>query len=223
MNSVERDSSCDLSPKSNSAPADRKPNGYVLLVLLVFSTLLLISLSAALPSLTTQAKREREEELIFRGRQYERAIALFHRQFNRHPTSVKELLRSDRMRFLRRTYEDPMTRDGQWRFIYADASGQILDSSSGSSKGTTAIGENRAAEDRESSRAMSFFSSQKRPVTSSKSTGVAATGRFLVGVASTSSKNSIKVWRGKTRYDEWEFLTNAGDLSESLPAVQAPD
>jgi type II secretory pathway pseudopilin PulG len=99
-----------------------------LLIVMMLATVLLISLSAALPNIYTAGMREREEELIFRGNEYARAIVLFRRQFRRYPTSVKELLQTSGIRFLRREYADPMSRRGKWRFIHADANGTILDS-----------------------------------------------------------------------------------------------
>src|SRR5487761_1746940 len=67
-------------------------NAYAFLVVMIMVTVLLISLTAALPSVYQEGQREREEELIFRGEQYARAIYLFHTALGRYPTSVKELL-----------------------------------------------------------------------------------------------------------------------------------
>ncbi len=103
--------------------------GYAFLILLMTLTILLISLTVALPNVYTEAQREREEELIFRGNQYARAILLYHNQFNRYPVSVDDLIkRTNGFRFLARAYRDPMTRDGQWRFVHVNAAGAVLDS-----------------------------------------------------------------------------------------------
>lgn len=111
-----------------SSRKDGSEAGYILLIVMMMATLLLISLAAALPSIYVEGQREKEKELIFRGEQYARAIMLFHEQFKRYPTSVKELLHTNNLSFLRKDYPDPMTRSGQWRFIHATASGVILDS-----------------------------------------------------------------------------------------------
>jgi type II secretory pathway pseudopilin PulG len=100
----------------------------VLAIVMLAATLLLVALSAALPSVYQEGQREREEELIFRGTQYARAIALFHKQFNRYPVSIKELLQTNDMRFLRQQYRDPMDPKGKWRFIHVNAAGVLLDS-----------------------------------------------------------------------------------------------
>ena len=91
---------------SSSPPAGRQrtssESGYILLIVMMMATLLLISLAAAVPSIYVEGQRQKEKELIFRGEQYARAIMLFHQQFKRYPTSVKELLHTNRMSFLRK-------------------------------------------------------------------------------------------------------------------------
>ena len=100
----------------------------VLVIVMMIATLLLIGMAAMLPSVYQEGQREREAELIFRGTQYGRAVALFHKQFNRYPVSTKELLQTNGMRFLRKEYRDPMDPKGKWRFIHVNAAGVLLDS-----------------------------------------------------------------------------------------------
>lgn len=100
----------------------------VLIVIMVVATLLLIALTATLPSVYQEGQREKEKELIFRGYQYARAVAMFHKQFNRFPTSTKELLETNGVRFLRQEYRDPMDPKGKWRFIHVNAAGVLIDS-----------------------------------------------------------------------------------------------
>lgn len=95
---------------------------------MIMVAVLLVSLTAALPSLYQAGQREREAEAIFTGDQYARAIYLFYRKFGRYPTSVKDLLNTDDIRFLRKPYRDPLSRDGRWRFIHAVAGGVLIDS-----------------------------------------------------------------------------------------------
>lgn len=102
--------------------------GYILLIMMMMATLLLISLAAAVPSIYVEGKREKEKELIFRGEQYARAIELFHMKFHRYPASIKELLHTDNLSFLRQRFRDPMVKNGKWRYIYATANGVILNS-----------------------------------------------------------------------------------------------
>src|SRR5713226_1688469 len=110
------------SPSKSRSPqhgARARAHGYALLIMMMMVSLLLVSLTVAIPSIYVEGQREREEELIFRGNEYARAIGLFRRRFNRFPSSVDELLKkTNGIRFLRRPYRDPMTRSGKWRFIH---------------------------------------------------------------------------------------------------------
>jgi len=91
--------------------------------------LLMISLTAALPNIYTEGQREREEELIFRGNEYARAIGLYHARFNRYPMKIEDLVNATNgIRFLRHAYTDPMTKGGKWRYIHANAFGVVVDS-----------------------------------------------------------------------------------------------
>jgi type II secretory pathway pseudopilin PulG len=199
---------------ASSHAAGERSRGYALLIVMMIATLFLISLTVALPNVYRQGQREREEELIFRGTEYARAIMLFQRQFRRYPTSVKELLETNRIRFLRHQYRDPMTRKGNWRFIYADANGVVLNSKTIAPPkrpkplgGTDFMGSSTKEDESKqqgseegSGTSSSFFSNEVK-------------GGFIVGVASTSRKRSIRIWNGKTRYDEWEFLGLPGNTA----------
>lgn len=195
--------------------------GYALLVVMIMATVLLISLTAALPSIYTAGQREREEELIFRGNEYARAIALFRRQFGRFPVSVDELLKTSGIRFLRRAYRDPMSRSGTWRFIHADPNGILIDSRK---QGPFA---QRTAEKPQGS---SLGSTQETPHASALlEQGKETRGAFIAGVASSSGRESIRVWHGSTRYDEWEFLGTSfeqagagGTIPGQLPSLGQP-
>jgi type II secretory pathway pseudopilin PulG len=105
-----------------------RSEGYAFVVLMVACTVMLIALAAALPSVYHESRREKEEELIFRGNEYSHAIYLFQRQFQRYPKSVDELIRTNNLRFLRHAYKDPMTPSGKWRFIHVGPGGALVDS-----------------------------------------------------------------------------------------------
>src|ERR1035441_9416637 len=121
-----RKSNCRLPSSQRSRRGGSE--GMVLIIVMMVATLLLIALTATLPSIYQEGQREREAELIFRGTQYGRAVALFHKQFGRYPTSTKELLQTNGMRFLRQEYRDPLDPKGKWRFIHVNAAGVLLDS-----------------------------------------------------------------------------------------------
>lgn len=92
-----------------------KNKGYTLIILMVAVAVISIGLLVAIPVWKTQLQREREEELIFRGKQYVEAIRLFQIKFpGRFPKTLEELLEE---KCIRKLYEDPMTEDGEWNII----------------------------------------------------------------------------------------------------------
>ena len=94
------------SPNSNRGCGQER--GYVLLTLIFFVAVLAISLTAILPSVIHEAKRDREEELVHRGAQYERAILLYFKKNGHYPAKVEDLENTNEIRYLRRRYKDPM-------------------------------------------------------------------------------------------------------------------
>src|SRR5579872_4287521 len=121
-----RKSSCPL--PSSDGRRGKNSDGMVLIIVMMVAVLLLVGLAAVLPSVYQEGQRDREQELIFRGTQYGKAVALFHKQFGRYPTGVKELLQTNGIRFLRQEYRDPMDPKGKWRFIHVNAAGVLIDS-----------------------------------------------------------------------------------------------
>lgn len=75
-----------------------------------------IALAAALPVWSHQIRREKEEELIFRGLQYAEAIRVFQVQFNRLPVRLEELIEVE-PRCLRQLWLNPMSDDGSWGLL----------------------------------------------------------------------------------------------------------
>jgi len=115
-------------PRERSSVQDRQPLGFALIVMMIAVTILTIGLLMVLPSIAQEARREHEEELLFRGNQYARAIYLFQQRYNRYPNSVKELIHTDNLSFLRKAWPDPMTPGGKWRFIHVSGQGALIDS-----------------------------------------------------------------------------------------------
>jgi hypothetical protein len=155
------------------------------------ATLLLISLAAAAPSIYVEGQREKEKELIFRGEQYAMAIIRFHQQFKRYPTSVKELLHTNNMSFLRQAFPDPMTRGGKWRFIHATGTGVILDSKILGPPGKSQnkpLGSNSGKSDSQSGSAQTQ-TSQPGAQNSSEHGGFSTGGFSLPGLGQNSGQN----------------------------------
>ena len=79
---------------------------------------------------STQVKREKEEELLFRLGEIRRGILRYRTDHNRPPKELKDLL-EDRSqlqtkRYLRRIYPDPMTGKPDWDLkLIADRAGVV--------------------------------------------------------------------------------------------------
>jgi type II secretory pathway pseudopilin PulG len=201
-----------------------RESGYVLIGVLVLVTLMMIALAAVAPAIGTQIKRDREDELVRRGKQYTRAIQLYYRKFGRFPASIEQLENTNNIRFLRRKYIDPITGKDEWRLIRfgqakpkqlpawqkGSAGGGITNASAMSSTGTGVSGTGGAAGASGSGSSNPGQGSSigvsaadiSKPLSGSSSIGSGG----IVGVSSTSEKKGLKEIDGKTKYNEWEFV-----------------
>jgi type II secretory pathway pseudopilin PulG len=218
--------------RSNSRQRDPE-SGYTLLIaLLLVATILLITAAAA-PNIFTEGRRERDEEMIWRGQQYTRAIGLYYKKYGHYPHTVDDLVKSDtQIRFLRKAYKDPMnSEDGSWRFIYLGPGGVLINSvmyvniaqvgaggAFASGTGTGTGGGATGSPGATNSTDTTFGATPGTP----PGTATGATdsgddsqseqnqsdviGGNLVGVGSKVKKPSIKVYNGGTTYYQWEFI-----------------
>ncbi len=91
--------------------------GYVLLTIMMFATMLIISLAAVAPRVAQEIRRDREEEMIHRGSQYARAVRRYYKKFGRFPGKIEDLENTNNIRFLRQRYTDPI--DGkEFKLVY---------------------------------------------------------------------------------------------------------
>ncbi|ACO33922.1 MULTISPECIES: hypothetical protein [Acidobacterium] len=106
---------------SQSAHKPRLPNdpeaGIVLLAAIFLTFLLLLSLAIAAPRLARSMQRDKEQETVERGRQYEQAIRLYYIKFGHYPTKISELVSTNNLRFLRQKYKDPLTGKDDWKLV----------------------------------------------------------------------------------------------------------
>jgi hypothetical protein len=109
----------------------RSEHGYALLVVIFLMTLLLISTTVIAPNILTEGRREKEKDMIWRGKQYARGVKLYYRKMGRFPSNLDDLTKPKlgSLRFMRQAYKDPMNKDdGSWRFIYVGPGGQLIGS-----------------------------------------------------------------------------------------------
>jgi type II secretory pathway pseudopilin PulG len=186
----------------------RGQHGYAMVVLLVGMSVAAILMSAAMPVWHQSIQREKEAELIFRGNQYVRAIGLFQRRSGPGvlPPNLDVLVSNH---FLRKKYKDPIT--GQDFDLLspvqqaAPAGGQPGGAQPGSAqpggaqRGGAPTGRGAAPLTPATTGAVVSAGAQ-----------AAAGGRGAVagimGVASKSKDASIRIYNGRTHYNEWQFL-----------------
>lgn len=153
--------------------------GYAMAALLVSIAVMGVLMSVAMPAYRHLAIREKEAELVFRGEQYARAIALYRaKNGNQFPPSVDVLVQG---KYLRKKYKDPMSPDGEFRTIL--------------------VGNQAAAQNPQQGRG------NQPPQGRGGQLGAFA-GGGVMGVASKSTETSIRIYKGQTRYDLWPFTFN---------------
>lgn len=158
--------------------------------LLIAMSVMAVWMGALLPHWTTLATREKEQELIFRGNQYARAIGLFQRKFaNTAPPTIDILVEQ---RFLRKKYKDPIT-GSDFQPIYANQQAQVIGSPSGAGR----PGEQGSAN----------LGTPARQTLQSGTNSTGATGAGgIIGVTSKSTDTSFRLYNGRSKYNEWAFV-----------------
>ena len=192
--------------------------GYAMAALLVSIGVLMLLMSVAMPVWRTQAQREKEAELIFRGEQYARAVNHYTRKLGpgNFPPTIDILVQQ---RFLRKKYKDPMTEDGEFDIITSaggvpgQGSGTQAPPggrgrSTGPSTGLSAppIGARPSpagigqAGISPGQTGVSPFAGQGSPFSGGQTAG------GIMGVRSKSKESSLRIYNGGTHYNEWQFI-----------------
>ena len=168
--------------------------GYAMVALLVGMSVMAVLMSALLPVWSHMATREKEDELIFRGKQYVRAIGLWQRKYaNTAPPTIDVLVEQ---RFLRKKYKDPITND-DFQPLYANQRQQGISAPTGAQR-----------PGQQASTTLSTPAQQtqtQQPGAGTAGGGAVAPGG-IIGVTSKSSDASIKLYNGRDRYNEWAFV-----------------
>src|ERR1700690_3902593 len=105
-------------------------SGYAFLFVLGLILLMIAVSLTALQMGATIRRRRIEQETIWRGNQYARAIRLYYHKTGHYPQTFDDLVKGmPDLHFLRQAYKNPTNSgDGSWRFIYVNAAGQIIGS-----------------------------------------------------------------------------------------------
>ena len=184
--------------------------------LLVGLSVMAVLMGVALPVWNKQAQREREEEYLFRAHEYARGILKFQRKAGPGtlPPTLDLLVEQ---RFVRRKYKDPLT--GQdFQPVYQTAApiggsggaaggfGSTPPGGTGGAGGTTPTGGFGGG-----------TSTQQTGGTSTTGQTAAMPGAPVIGVVSKSKSTSIKIWNGRTRYDQWAVTYQDVRPGKGLP------
>ena len=95
-------------------PRRQSERGFALLLVFAMASIVAIALYYSMPRVAFEAQRDKEQTLIDRGEQYQRAIQLYVRKNKRWPAKIEDLESSNSIRYLRRRYVDPMTGKADW-------------------------------------------------------------------------------------------------------------
>ncbi len=168
----------------HGAPAAAS-RGYAMIMLMMAVFALSLGLLIVVPAWQTEVKREKEEELIFRGRQYAEAVRLYVlKNPGRFPASLQELLDK---KCLRKLYRDPMTESGDWNLVLSPPAS----SAAAGGESPVYIVPEKA------------LSSVRQPM--------------ILGVVSSSTKASVKIYNDQETYDKWLFYY--GQDPKKLPKI----
>jgi type II secretory pathway pseudopilin PulG len=179
----------------------RADRGYAMAALLVTLAVMSVILGMAMPVWRTVVQREKEEELVFRGRQYARAIALYQRKYAAsYPATLDVLIEQ---KFLRKKFKDPMTKDGEFEIIYQGTLAQRQAAQAG--RGAASPGFQPQTGGPVSGQGRGAGSGLAMPGSTFGSQAVGPQGG-VVGVASKSKEKSIRILDGKSVYNEWQFV-----------------
>ncbi len=162
--------------------------------LLVGMSVAAVLMTAVMPVWKQMSKRERETELVFRGQQYVRAISLFQKRSGPGvlPPDVDVLVTG---RFLRKKFKDPITNQDFDLLSPTQAAGQ-----SGAAQPPPGAGRGFQAP------APAGGQGQGRVIGAQGGAAAGGAAGGIIGVASKSKEESLRIFNGRTRYNEWQFI-----------------
>ncbi len=212
-----------------------RADGYTLVGLMIAVAVVNVALGLVVTSIVAVDRRAKEQELIWRGQQYVRALQCFQAESGGDaPEQLDELIEAN---CIRQLYPDPMVADGQWRVFrnqdlvdgtidlllgnFAEAVDGVGIGIGGSATGfggsgaATQTGRPNMFENAGSTSGRSTGFGQSRGLggqgfTGSGSTTGPGASNGIIGVGSYSQQDSVRIYRKRVRYSEWLFLAGSG-------------
>lgn len=170
-----------------------------MIMLLFVVTAMGIGLLVAVPVWQTQIQREREEELIFRGKQYVEAVRVF--QIKKPGTFPKTLDELVEEKCLRRPFRDPMNPDGDWNIVLLPEGGPGGSMRRGPDGNLAQMG-GGTKRGRGQGQGFAIQSVLVAP----KSALSSIRNPQILGVVSSSTQKSFRIFNDEESYDRWLFF-----------------
>ena len=193
---------------ASSRGRDRGQGGYNFVILVMAIAVLNILAAASLPLWSYVIRRDKEEELIFRGFQYAEAIRVYKlRSGGQPPTRLAELIERE-PRSIRQLWKDPMTEDGKWSLIFQNQGRQLPppgDPNDPNGRGGTGGLGGRGGGNEGGGDDGGGDGDGDGDSTFGPKGGEEVQIGPIIGVRSKSREASIIIFYGRERYDEWEF------------------
>ena len=190
----------------------KKSDGYTILLLMFAVFVMSIGLMIAVPVWQTQIQREKEEELIFRGKQYVEAIRLFQtKRPGAFPKDFEELVEE---KCIRKLFDDPMSPDGKWNVILmtqAPAGQRSRQPTRRTTRGSSSRGGTEPQQ-----RTPAPLSVQ-RVLIAPQGALSSISNPLIIGVVSASTQESIKIYQDQNSYDKWLFFY--GQDPKKMPEI----
>lgn len=190
----------------------KKSDGYTILLLMFAVFVMSIGLMIAVPVWQTQIQREKEEELIFRGKQYVEAIRLFQtKRPGAFPKDFEELVEE---KCIRKLFDDPMSPDGKWNVILMTQA-PATQRSRQPTRRTTRRSSSRGRT--EPQQRTSSPLSVQRVLIAPLGALSSISNPLIIGVVSASTQESIKIYQDQNSYDKWLFFY--GQDPKKMPEI----
>ena len=203
----------------------RGERGFTLVGVVVAIAIIVILLAAVGPTVATIIERDREKELIFRGKQYARAVLAFQKRYGRFPNELKELSKI-KPRSIRKLFKDPMCNCDDWQIIIAGTPEAVPMGNAPPPPGGSGPGLNNRSP--RPGQTTPGFGDELTP-TPGFLGGGGGTVRVtptppsvfgpqsgkpvgpIIGVRSKIRRKAIFEWRGRSYTDEWRFIAGDAD------------
>jgi hypothetical protein len=209
----------------NDARHRKGEQGHLMVGLVFLIAVMLIMSTVVVQEFESVRRRDNEAEMMFRAQEIVRAILRYQKDRGTFPTELKQLNEpgSRNQRFIRRMYDDPLVKDGEWGLLFAAPGGGVIDPNQAGAGDTNIFsGTNSTnAQPRtglQGGRQGGLQGGRQGGVQGGNQSGLqgglqggsaaggqAVGGLTIVGVKSLSTDKPFRVWNGLTEYADWQF------------------